>query len=116
MPYKNKQDKVRYWKNYYIENKDRKDWSGRKSHLKLKFGITPEEYDKTFEEQQGCCAICKKHSIYFKRRLAVDHDHKTGKVRGLLCMFCNTALGKFEDDVNILKNAVKYLSTQNTGV
>lgn len=114
MPYKKKEDKVKYWKNYYILNKDRKDWSGRKSNLKLKFGITPEEYDAILNKQNGCCAICNTHSLAFKRRLAVDHNHETGKVRGLLCMFCNTALGKFEDSVDILNRAINYL--QNTGV
>jgi len=43
------------------------------------------------------------------KRLAVDHDHKTNKIRGLLCQFCNTALGKFLDDVEILKKAILYL-------
>lgn len=47
------------------------------------------EYDKLFTEQKGCCKLCARHQALFKQRLAVDHDHKTLKVRGLLCNVCN---------------------------
>ena len=59
--------------------------------------------------QGNCCAICGAKPK--GRRLAVDHDHKTGKVRGLLCMFCNTGLGKFRDDPKLLKKAIGYLES-----
>ena len=67
--------------------------ASRKSRLKYKFGIAPEQYDKLFKRQNGCCAICKVSQSNLKRRLDIDHDHKTGKVRGLLCISCTRRLG-----------------------
>ena len=64
----------------------RKYWS----HLTLKEAEA--ERQKLLDAQNGCCAICLKPESYFKRRLAVDHNHKTGKVRGLLCFRCNKFL------------------------
>ena len=61
--------------------------------------------------QGNSCAICGAKPK--GRRLAVDHDHKTGKIRGLLCMPCNTALGKFRDDPKLLRKAIKYLEKAN---
>ena len=82
--------------------------TARKSHLKFKYGITPEEYDNLFSMQKGCCAICSKHQSLFVRRLATDHNHKTGKVRGLLCHQCNIRLGMLEDSLFVV-NAQNYL-------
>lgn len=65
----------------------------RTSKYKRLFGITIEEYDRMLSEQDGLCAICRKPPI--NRRLAVDHDHDTGLVRGLLCPPCNRALEKY---------------------
>ena len=76
-----------------------------------RYAITSEWYDTTLAEQNGCCAICKS-SCKTGKALAVDHDHETGKNRGLLCMDCNTALGKFRDNVEILQSAISYLEGQ----
>ncbi len=84
----------------------------RKWNLK-KFGLTPEQYDEMFLNQKGLCAICERHSSNFKRRLAVDHCHHTGKVRGLLCASCNSGLGKLQDDVDYLQSAILYLERTN---
>jgi len=73
------------------------------------YGITLDDYNKMFAEQEGKCSICGTHVCSTGRALAVDHDHETGKVRGLLCANCNTALGKFNDDVELLKKAIDYL-------
>ena len=67
----------------------------RRSRLKRIFNITPEEYDAVLKYQEGVCAICE--SPPGKTRLAVDHDHKTGLVRGLVCWQCNSALAKLKD-------------------
>jgi hypothetical protein len=72
-----------------------------------KYGITEEIYDRFFEAQNGCCAICRKPSDY--KRLAVDHDHLTGTVRGLLCQDCNLGLGLFKDNPESLLTAIIYL-------
>ncbi len=80
-----------YKRAYYHKNKHR----SRKYELRVKYGITPEEYDRRFKVQKGKCAICKRRKL-LKKRLDIDHDHKTGLVRGLLCRRCNGALGWFE--------------------
>jgi len=81
----------------------------RRCYLKRKFGITPEQYDLMFTMQNGYCAICNIHQSKLKYRLAVDHCHTTGKVRGLLCSACNKALGVFNDSITTLNVAIKYL-------
>jgi hypothetical protein len=83
----------------------------RKSFLKTQYGISSDEYEFLLKKQFGECAICRSLSGHRKgsTRLAVDHCHSTGKVRGLLCQPCNTALGIFKDDVRLLKRAIKYL-------
>ena len=74
-----------------------------------------EDYYKILESQNGVCAICKKQSNKRSnngktiKALAVDHCHKTGKVRGLLCDKCNTSLGHFCDSIEILQSAINYL-------
>jgi hypothetical protein len=78
-------------------------------NLKCTYGIVNADYLSMFESQGGCCAICLIHQSSFKRKLCVDHDHSTGKVRGLLCHSCNSALGLARDDVNILRAAISYL-------
>jgi len=68
----------------------------RNQHLKQAYGMTLEDYNELFLRQNKKCAICGKHQSESTRRFGVDHDHKTGKVRGILCNRCNTALGCFE--------------------
>ncbi len=63
-------------------------------HLKNHYGMTPEQHRAMYVAQNGCCGLCKKPVKYGE--IHTDHDHKTGKVRGLLCCRCNTALGLFE--------------------
>lgn len=83
-----------------------------KNNLK-RYGITPEEYKKLFQEQQGRCKICNTNEASRSKasyNLFVDHDHKTGIVRGLLCHHCNMGLGHFKDDTKFLKKAIEYLN------
>lgn len=61
-----------------------------------RYGITPEQYNAMLLAQNSCCAICGRHQSQFKRRLAIDHDHVTQELRGLLCHGCNWSLGKYE--------------------
>jgi hypothetical protein len=67
------------------------------ARLKREFHVTLEEYNLVLKFQDYRCAGCKRPATEFKNGLAVDHDHKTGAVRGLLCWLCNKALGKFND-------------------
>lgn len=68
----------------------------RNSQLVLRYGVTLEDYSKMLEKQNFCCAICGKNQSEFKKALHVDHNHKTNKVRALLCWKCNYYLGIFE--------------------
>lgn len=77
-----------------------------------KYGITVEDYNNLEKQQEYVCAICKNKCIY-KDRLSVDHNHKTGKVRGLLCGNCNTGLGKFKENVDLLEKAQQYIQEHN---
>lgn len=86
------------------------------SQLKLRWNINLEQYTKLLRKQNGVCAICFKKETtvnrYDKskcRRLTIDHCHKTGKIRGLLCNNCNQALGRLNDNRKVLKNAIQYL-------
>jgi hypothetical protein len=71
----------------------------------LNYGLTIEEFNKMYEDQGGSCAICQRTD----RPLVVDHDHKTGKKRALLCNGCNHGLGRFADDPALLRKAADYV-------
>lgn len=92
-------------------NRDRQRAISRKSRLRTKFGVTIEQYDEMLRAQGGRCAICLDLPSS-KRRLAIDHNHQTGAVRGLLCGQCNTMLGKSRDSIEILLKGVGYLSRE----
>lgn len=81
---------------------------------KYRYGLTSDQYDAILEHQNGLCAICSQPegiSVSGKpHRLAVDHDHVSGKIRGLLCRRCNIALGHFDDKVENLQAAIQYLA------
>lgn len=79
----------------------------RRADLKKKYGLKVEEYEALAEKQNWVCAICGKPPG--KRPLCVEHDHKTGKVRGLTCNKCNSILGMCDDDPDILRRAIEYL-------
>lgn len=76
--------------------------------LQRTYGISLAQYNKVFAYEGGCCGICKKAHIPGKPRLAVDHCHVTGELRGLLCWTCNRKLGVFLDDLGILESAAAY--------
>lgn len=78
------------------------------ARVKAMYGLEPEQYKSMYETQQGKCAICNEEPKT-KRGLHIDHNHKTGKVRGLLCHGCNVALGSFKEDVNTLNKAIEYI-------
>lgn len=77
------------------------------------YEITPEEYARLYEKQGGLCAACKRpEKTPYRgviRRLAVDHSHATGEIRGLLCANCNNGIGRFQDDPALLRAAAEYL-------
>lgn len=87
-----------------------------KSHLKNKWGLSLEDFERLLDSQNGVCKICKKSETTFDsktkeiKRLTVDHCHKTNAIRGLLCCKCNFGIGYFNDSIENLKNAIEYLS------
>jgi hypothetical protein len=74
-----------------------------------RYNLTIEEYNKLFNIQNGKCAICGRHQNELIKALAVDHNHITGNVRGLICVRCNRAIGMFEDNISLLEKAIVYL-------
>jgi len=83
-------------------------YTGWKSDIKKKYGITDTEYHQLNESQNYVCAICKGVDDR-GARLAIDHCHETNKIRGLLCRKCNVALGYLDDDIALLESALAYL-------
>jgi recombination endonuclease VII len=77
-------------------------------HLRRTFGLTVDQYDTMLITQNGACAICRGQNKDL-RRLSVDHNHATGKIRGLLCYTCNAALGYFYDQPSRLRRGADYL-------
>lgn len=83
-------------------------------NMNRKYGITAEEYDSLHLNQNGLCAIC--NGTNAEMRLAVDHCHATGAIRGLLCNQCNRALGLFKDDTKLLSAVLLYLQQQRSAL
>ena len=94
---------------YYQKNKQRHKATSWKTKLRIRYGITVEEFETMKINQDGKCLICKR-----VRFLNIDHCHKTGKVRGLLCITCNAALGGMNDNIEILERAIIYLKKNAT--
>lgn len=103
---KNNLEKTNQYKREWVRrNPDRE----KSAQLKYTYGITLKEYEELLEEQKGVCAIC--HNICSTgKNLCVDHKHSIGNIRGLLCDKCNRGLGAFDDNVELLKAAIKYLN------
>lgn len=91
--------RAKVYKKTPVGRKTDRNW-----RLKKLYGLTGVEWDKMFEEQKGMCKICEVSKIKH-----TDHDHKTGRVRGLLCHACNIGLGGFKDDPKLLARAARYL-------
>lgn len=98
-------DKIREQRKEFRRlNKDR--LSFKKNRAKC----PPEKFKMLFEEQKGRCAICNLHQNKMRRRIAIDHNHKTNQTRGLLCDNCNRCLGLLKDSKEILAKAIDYLN------
>jgi hypothetical protein len=121
--FKNKSDNKSY-RCKSCDDKAKKKWSDsnperayrsmRERNLKARFGMTLEDYEKLLREQGGKCAICEatENNTVGERKdwnFAVDHDHETGKVRGLLCNNCNRGLGLLRDSEELLRKAANYI-------
>jgi hypothetical protein len=99
-------------KNYLNKNKEKLKISQKKYSKNLKFkkyGIDEKQYIELYNKQEGKCAICGAHQNELKSALHIDHNHKTNKIRGLLCFKCNSLLGYANDNIIKLESAVNYL-------
>ncbi len=81
----------------------------RNEDLVKNYGITSEDYNRLLKEQNNRCSICRKSLEEQSKKLAVDHNHQTNKIRGLLCINCNLGLGNFQDSILHLTSAILYL-------
>jgi hypothetical protein len=111
-----KQKYNEYQKTYAHKNKDnlknypsRSSEEWKKRNICRRYNITIEQYNLMLEQQMGLCKICNQQP----KKICVDHCHKTGVVRGLLCGTCNTAIGLFKENIETLQNAIKYLQNTN---
>ena len=122
MPFKDPDKKREHRRQYYLDNRENAlakmaEWRRLNperhsnarlvSKLRLKYGLTLEQYHDLLNKQGGACAICGCETD--TRALDIDHHHGTGEVRGLLCNTCNRGLGLFKDDVAVLRSAITYL-------
>ena len=116
----NKGQKAAKGKAYYAANKKRIAAKGKAYYaanverytdrwLQKTYSVSLSEYNEMLGAQDNRCAICGEASGEFIRKLAVDHDHETGQIRGLLCGRCNPGLGYFMHDPELLKQAIGYL-------
>ena len=94
-------------KEYHEDNRDQITKRQLVAHRRREYGLTEEEYNSMVLKQNNICAICNKYS---EKTLFIDHNHETGKVRGLLCSNCNTGIGLFKEDIVSLSRAIDYLS------
>lgn len=116
---------ARYWQDPEVARARSRDWNRahaggiREKRLAYDwqrlYGITPADYDQMLDEQGGVCAVCgepetARHQSGRVRLLAIDHDHATGKVRGLLCHACNTSIGGMADNPVRLMAAAAYVT------
>lgn len=116
---KNAEGRKETMRNYNKENASlrnsrakeyQKDGRARWWDIKKKYGISKEQYEQLLQKQNNKCSICGvEHIDSHRKRLFIDHNHETGKIRGLLCQPCNTGLGHFKDNPVLLKKAVQYL-------
>jgi len=102
------------WKHNKQNNKTKFTENNRKWQLKSMYGITKNEYDSLLEQTNGHCPICNKRFAMkkgvSKHGPVVDHNHSNGKIRGIVCSLCNVGLGYFQDNPEVLQNAINYLN------
>ena len=95
------------------KNRERVRFHNVKAKLRRKFGLEIDVYESLCKKQNNLCAICERPEESFQnghvKSLAVDHNHTTGKIRGLLCNNCNRAIGLLGDSIPILEKAISYL-------
>ena len=121
---KNKARCTEYGRRYRLNHPDRArlaqqkyhkthPMKGREGYLIRAYGITLAEYQQRLEHQKGVCAMCNQPEL-IRQSFCVDHNHKTGKVRQLLCVRCNSVLGMIDDSIELLDAAKRYLEKHDS--
>lgn len=110
---KTKAKLLQYQRDYYINNRPKvrakqSQYDRRAYRRKRNYGLSEEDYEKLVLEADGKCLICVK-----EKKLVIDHNYKTGKVRGLICSSCNKGLGHFFEDIEAIEKAAQYIRTRN---
>lgn len=96
-------------KEYKLKHQEKRYLSNRRGELRRYYGISLEQYKEMWASQEGKCLICLRHEDTLPKRLCVDHNHNTGKVRGLLCIRCNLAIGLLAESTDVFQRCVGYL-------
>lgn len=108
-----RQENKQYQKDYFLRNKERYKASQKNSHLRKHFGLSLQEYKLRLQQQAGVCAICGLKEWRTVKgtvcSLSVDHNHKTGKIRELLCDRCNLIIGRSKESPELLNKIIQYL-------
>lgn len=91
-------------------------WDKISKDLMNRYGITIQQRNEMFNKQDGLCAICGKPPKTILTQFHIDHDHMTGRIRGLLCVKCNMGLGLFKDNLRLLEKAKEYLNANRNDV
>lgn len=113
----NKKSRKRNWHRWRSKINATRRAGYREKYLARQYGITQADFDKLLVKQNGRCAICQTDNPGKHGRKTdtecwhVDHDHQTGRVRGLLCFACNVGIGHLKDDPVLVKAALQYLTT-----
>ena len=103
--YKNHKEKINKQATQWRKNNPEKV---KQINIKSNYGLSHEDWLKMWENQNGKCAICGK-LFSTPSNIYVDHNHRTGEVRGLLCQKCNYGIGYLNDDLQLIRRAIKYL-------
>jgi recombination endonuclease VII len=118
----------RRWGREYYRRSELRRAKSRRSYVLRRYGVEIDDLERMLHEQGGCCAICRRpwpkcvrakrthYETMFFQHLCVDHDHRNGKIRGLLCNACNAGIGFFEEDVTRFAEAVRYLRRHGGGL
>ena len=113
---KNQERKSNNDKLWRLNNIDKAKQNQRNGHVKRTHGITQEQYEVMLGNQGGVCAICGAgQPSCGHKHFAIDHCHTTGKIRALLCFHCNTAIGHFKEDAEVMQRAIRYLEYFESG-
>lgn len=100
--------KREYHREHHLKNREKHLVQSKRNNVRIKYGISLEEYYQRLSLQKSKCKICGA-TLTPGRGATLDHDHKTGRIRGFLCHFCNKGIGMFRDNVDLLLRAAVYV-------